>query len=87
MRFGRTEQRDSDLSDLYPSDCTCTIGWDGEQAYAENLPQYQIVALHIRGKTEELDRLAGSRSRLETQRPGTQKRIPGRKPQLLPGLP
>jgi hypothetical protein len=33
-------------------------GWSGEQAYAENMSGYQIVALHVRGKTEVLGRLA-----------------------------
>ena len=34
-------------------------GWGGEQAYAENTLQYQIVAFHVRRNTEEFERLAG----------------------------
>jgi hypothetical protein len=59
VRFGRIKDLDRGLTDLYPLDCICTIGQSGEQANAVNTPQYQTVALHIRRKTEELERLAG----------------------------
>jgi len=32
-------------------------GWSGEQAYAENTSQYQIVAMHVRRKIEVLGRI------------------------------
>jgi hypothetical protein len=36
-----------------------SYGWDSEQAYAANMPQYQIVVLHVRRKTEESARKVG----------------------------
>ena len=58
-KIWENRQLDRGLSDLYPLACTCTISRSGEQAYAVNTSQYQGVALHMRRKTEELERLAG----------------------------
>ena len=53
----------SDLIGAYQTCIHATVhvpyGWDSEQAYAANMPQYQIVVLHVRRKTEELARKVG----------------------------
>jgi hypothetical protein len=71
-------------------DNTSIIGQDGEQAYDENMPQYQIVALHVRRITEESvgwrDKTSAM-GRRETQMTEAQGRIRAGMRHSLPELP
>ena len=89
----------AEQNDLMGTNQTCIHGaidvsydWSGEQVYAANTSQYQIVALYVAekrsiGKTYSMKLALLIMNRLEIQTPGDQGRIRDGRQQLLPELP